>query len=321
LTIPEEGKIHIQNLKNFIRLISKSEDERLKAVFHHLPKMGFQTLELAMQQHIQYDQIVFKLNKDEFQKNWCTKIFSPPLTKTEMAFQLPDELYMSLFEPTDEKVEELTKDYISAFLWTYLYYKKGTSKVSPNFCYRSGYAPLIEDVSQFFPYEVYPIAIQQIQKNYSLPVLQQLLAVLPPQSLDIIPLELHPFYQVDSPILDLFPVKVEVDTEGKELERLGVVRMPLVEPGRLLDLQIEMSERRRKMFEPMQNLMFVREIKKTIDRSITVSKLSYEKEIVQEDINPADDFSYLDALAPVETTIMENMPSTTTVMKTDTRKF
>jgi 5'-3' exoribonuclease 1 len=320
LTIPEEGKIHIQNFKNFVKLIAKSEDDRLKAVFHNLPKMGFQTLELAMQQHMQLDQFVFKLNKDEFQKNWYTKVFSPPLSKTEMAFQLPDDLYMALFEPTNEKVEDLVQDYITAFLWTYLYYKNGTSKVSPNFCYRSGYAPLIEDVATFFPYEVYPITMQQIKKNYSLPVLQQLLAVLPPQSLNIIPVELHPFYQVDSPILDLFPIKVEVDTEGKELERLGVVRMPLVEPGRLLDLKIEMSERRRKMFEPMKNLMFIREVKKTIDRSLTVSKLTLEKEIVQEDINPADQFSYLDALVPIDTVIMESMPSTTTVFKKEVKK-
>jgi 5'-3' exonuclease len=260
LTYTKDGKINIRNLKKLLYSLNDTENDRLKLVYRNLPKLGFKTLELSVKSIFYNGEMKIKLDKDEFHKNWYTKIFSPPLDKPEMAFQLPNHIYLELFEPTNDKIKDLVLDYITSFLWTYMYYKKGTSVVSPNFCYSFGYAPLMEDILRFFPQNISPIlkSDEINHGHYSFTVLHQLLAVLPPKSMKSIPTELHKFYHVDSLIYDMFPEKVGVDTEGKDMERLGVVRMAPVEPKRLLGLNLGISDEKLKKYESQKSLMFQR---------------------------------------------------------------
>lgn len=258
LTYPKNAKIDIRNFRKFLSILMEDEIMLLKTVYLHPPKMGFKTLDLSTQSYLYHGKMRVILNKEEFQKNWYTKIFSPMPDKTELAFKLPEHIYLLLFEPTKQKVEDLVKDYVTAFLWTYLYYKRGTSEINPNFCYISGYAPLMEDVATLFPHQIGPISKKETENDFSFSVLHQLLAVLPPKSISVIPEELHPFYDVDSPIGDMFPEKVGIDTEAKDMERLGVVRMSPVEPKRLLGLNLNISEERKKKYESQKNLKYQR---------------------------------------------------------------
>jgi 5'-3' exoribonuclease 1 len=298
LTYPKDAEVDLKNFKKYLRLLSKGENERLKMVAKNPPKLGFKTLEIATRSYFDRNRFVIELDKNKFQNNWYTKIFSPPLDELDMAFQLPDIYYLKLFEPNQQKIKDLVKDYISGFLWTYLYYKKGTSAVNPNYCYVSPYAPLIEDVYDKFPRELMEPS-KNVKRSFALPVLKQLLAVLPPQSLKIIPKDLHPFYQLDSPITDMFPHKVVVDTEGKDIERLGVVRMPSVEPLRLIDLNLNISSEKLKMYEDQKNILFQQEKVKFIDRRLIPSKIIYEKEVSQEDLGIPDKMINLDAVMAV----------------------
>jgi 5'-3' exonuclease len=264
LTFPKDGKIDIRNFKKFLYLLCDQEDFRLKEVHRYPPKLGFRTLEISIQSYRYRGELKIKLDKKEFQKNWYTKIFSSPLSSNSTCSptDLPDSLYLALFEPSDDKIETLVHDYITSFWWTYLYYKKGPSYVSPNFCYYSGYAPLIEDVVHFFStYQLQDHFIHKnpIQEEYTFTVLHQLLAVLPEKSLKIVPEALHPFYQKNSPILDMFPLKVIVDTEAKDMERLGVVRMCPVEPKRLLSLDLGISKEKIKLYESQKDICFRKE--------------------------------------------------------------
>lgn len=256
LTYPKDGKINMRNFQKLIWCMMKDENQRLKHVYEYPPKLGFRTLELSVKSHIEYGKMKINLDKKEFQKNWYTKVFSPPIDKIDMAFQLPNSIYLALFEPNEQKIQMLVRDYIHSFSWTYLYYKKGTAIVSPNFCYSCGYAPLMEDVYHFFPSNIPPIFKKDIKEDYSFTVLHQLLAVLPPKSISIIPKELHSFYSIDSPIADLFPSKVDIDTDGKDMERLGVVRMCPVEPRRLLGLNFDICEEKKKQYHPQSGLCF-----------------------------------------------------------------
>jgi hypothetical protein len=272
LTFPRDGKIDIRNLKKLLYLLCDNEDFRLKEVYRHPPKLGFKTLEVSVQSYRYRGELKIKLDKKEFQKNWYTKVFSPPPTKSKLIQDLPDSIYLDLFDPTDEKIESIVHDYINSFFWTYLYYKKGTSVVSPNFCYFCGYAPLIQDVLKFFStynYNISSIFKKDIKEDYSFTVLHQLLAVLPTKSIKIIPEDLHPFYRVDSLISDMFPVKVEVDTEAKDMERLGVVRMCPVEPKRLLSLDLGISKEKMERYVSQRDLCFKRKSnEKQIERDI-----------------------------------------------------
>jgi 5'-3' exonuclease len=320
LTYPKEGKVDMRNLKKYIRMLTRGEDERLKMLVKNPPKLGFKTLENSSKSYFQNDRMVIQLDKKEFQNNWYTKVFSPPLDQLDMAFQLPESTYLKLFEPDKNRIGALIKDYISGFLWTYLYYKKGTSAVNPNYCYVSAYAPLIQDVSEMFPKEVLEPS-NKIKKSYALPVLKQLLAVLPPQSIKIVPKDLHPFYQLDSPIIDMLPIKVSVDTDGKDLERLGVVRMPSVEPIRLLQLDLNISSEKLKMYEDQKNILFEQRKEKYIDRNLIPKKLILETEVRQDDLSIPEKMVNLDAVISVNLEMKQLSPSIHTVVVQPKEKY
>jgi 5'-3' exonuclease len=259
LTYPSTGRVDIRNFKRFLYLLADNEEFRLKEVYRYPPKLGFKTLELSAESYMYRGETKVKLNKDEFRMNWYTKVFSPPKDTDFDISNLPDSIYLELFDPSDDKIESLVYDYITSFFWTYLYYKKGTSFVSPNFCYFSGYAPLIEDVARYittYNRNAPPLFKNEIKDDYSFTVLHQLLAVLPMKSMSIIPKDLHKFYDIDSPICDMFPTKVEVDTEAKDMERLGVVRMCPVEPKRLLELDLGISNEKMKQYESQKDICF-----------------------------------------------------------------
>ena len=319
LTYPRKGEVDLKNLKRYIALLSKGENDRLKVLRKNLPKLGFKTLEKSSKTYFDRNHLVVELDKKEFKLNWYTKILTSPPNVLDLTFQLPDNVYVKLFEPNTDKIEQLVKDYISGFLWTYLYYKKGTSAVNPNYCYVSAYAPLVEDVYQMFPRSVYQ-PTKDVKVSYALPVLKQILAVLPPHNLKIIPKELHPFYQIDSPIADMLPYKVEVDIDGKDLERLGVVRMPSVEPRRLLALDLKISSEKLNYYSDQKNILFQQEKSKYIDRNLAPSKIILETESTQEDLQVPEKMVNLDAVVSVnleynqmDPIVVVNQPTTVPV--------
>lgn len=309
LTYPKEGVVDTKNLFKFIRAVAQGEQERLKLVYQNLPKNGFKTLEMSVEQIFAENRLQIFVNPEEFRQNWYLKIFSPPVDHLEMSFELPQSIYLRLFDPTENRIKALVQNYITGFLWNYHYYKKGTKSASPNFCYTLGYAPLIEDVYRHFPKKVFPIKSNQVSTSYALPVVKQILAVLPPKSLKIIPSFLHPYYHVDSSISDMFPLKVVVDLDGKDVEHLGVVCIPPIEPVRLHDLNVVIPSEMQNKYDSQENLLFMKKAKKTIDRSILPMKITLRREVTQEGINPAEEFLNLDVEAAARIELISEMPT------------
>lgn len=305
LTHPKDGTIDSKNLYKLIRLLSQGEIERLKMVYHNLPKNGFKTLEMSAEQIYFENRKQVKIKKDEFRQNWYLKIFSPPTENLDMAFKLSEDIFLKLFEHNEKRIENTVQIFISGFNWVYHYYKLGTDAASPNYCYTLGYSPLIEDVYKYFPKSILPYASSQVKESFQLDVVKQMLAVLPPKSIKIIPEFLRGYYTIDSPIIDMFPQKVFVDLEGKDVDHMGVVRIPAVEPVRLKDLMI--VDENQEKYTRQENIMFMKQPRQAIDRSILPTKITLRKEKIQEGINPAEYFLNLDveALAKIEDTNTE----------------
>jgi 5'-3' exonuclease len=242
LTSPKDGTINSKNLYKLLRLLSQGEIERLKMVYQNLPKNGFKTLEMSTEQVYIDNRKQLKIKKDEFRQNWYLKIFSPPTESLDMAFKLSEDIFLKLFEHNEKRIENTVQIFISGFNWIYHYYKLGTEAASPNYCYTLGYAPLLEDVYKYYPKSILPYSRSQVEESFQLSVIKQMLAVLPPKSIKIIPDFLKDYYTIDSPIIDMFPQKVFVDLEGKDVDHMGVVRIPPVEPIRLNDLIIDDPE-------------------------------------------------------------------------------
>ena len=53
LTYPKEGKVDMRNLKKYIRMLTRGEDERLKMLVKNPPKLGFKTLENSSKSYFQ----------------------------------------------------------------------------------------------------------------------------------------------------------------------------------------------------------------------------------------------------------------------------
>jgi hypothetical protein len=106
----------------------------------------------------------------------------------------------------------------------------------------------------------------------------------------------------------MFPYKVVVDTDGKDLERLGVVRMPPVEPYRLTQLKIDAPESVLKEYEDQKNILFQTEKKKYIDRNLVPKKIILETEISQEELSIPEKTVNLDAVIAVNVEIKESEP-------------
>jgi 5'-3' exonuclease len=310
LTYPKEGLIDAKNLYKFISLIAQGENDRLKKVYQDLPKNGFKTLEMSVEHIFAENRLQVLLKKDEFRLNWYLKIISPPIEKLDLSFQLPEDIYLKIFEPTESKIKSLVQTYISGFFWVYQYYKYGTSAASPNYCYTIGYAPLIDDVHKHFPKKILPFKRDQVLKSYQLHILKQILAVLPPKSIKIIPSILHPYYHVDSPISDMFPSSVEVDLDGKDMDHMAVVRIPAIEPVRLQYLNVVVPNEMKFKYEAQENMMFMKQVRQTIDRSIIPMKIKLRKERTQESINPAEEFLNLDVEAAARIELIADIPKT-----------
>lgn len=310
LTFPKEGLVDGKHLYKYISAIAQGENERLKMVYQDLPKNGFKTLEMSTEHLFADNRLQVKLNKEEFRQNWYLKIFSPPIDKLDLSFQLSEDIYLKLFEPTESKIKSLVYNYISGVFWIYQYYKNGTKAASPNYCYTLGYAPLIDDVHKHFPKKILPFKRDQVTKSYQLHVLKQILAVLPPKSLKIIPSFLHPYYSVDSPISDMFPLTVEVDLDGKDMDHMGVVRIPAIEPVRLHHLNVVIPSEMKTRYESQENMLFVKQVRQTIDRSIIPMKIKLRRERTQESINPAEEFLNLDVEAAARIELIADIPQT-----------
>lgn len=64
---------------------------------------------------------------------------------------------------------------------------------------------------------------------------EQLLAVLPAASATLLPQPFEPLMtDLNSPILDFYPEKFDVDMEGKRAEWEGIVKVPFIDEQRLL---------------------------------------------------------------------------------------
>ncbi|GMM53968.1 chromatin-binding exonuclease [Maudiozyma humilis] len=128
----------------------------------------------------------------------------------------------------NKDVLTLTENYIEGLQWVLYYYYRGCPSWSWYFEYH--YAPRISDLSK---------GIDKIIKfDLSTPFtpFQQLMAVLPERSKNLIPAVLRPLmYDPKSPILDFYPSEVELDKNGKTADWEAVVKISFVDQKRLVD--------------------------------------------------------------------------------------
>lgn len=132
---------------------------------------------------------------------------------------------------TSVQITQMCKEYLSAMIWSMDYYFNGTKNVSILISYPYSYAPLLSDlaiVAASSPPSDEHLA--ELEGDEFLHPIHQLLSVLPPQSMDLVPEQyrwlMTPTPRMPpSPILDLYPISAPVDLDGKNMRWQGVVRI------------------------------------------------------------------------------------------------
>ncbi|CAO3646971.1 unnamed protein product [Cunninghamella echinulata] len=127
-----------------------------------------------------------------------------------------------------EEINEIVKSYIEGLCWVFAYYYKGC--VSWSWYYPYHYTPMASDFKDIDKIDI------QFELSSPLKPFEQLMGVLPAASRSHIP---QPFQRLmtesDSPIIDFYPTEFDVDMDGKKWEWQGVVKLPFIDPKRLLE--------------------------------------------------------------------------------------
>ncbi|KAF4374106.1 hypothetical protein G4B88_020498 [Cannabis sativa] len=143
----------------------------------------------------------------------------------------------------------VVRHYTEGLIWVLLYYFSETP--SWTWFYPFHYGPFVSDfkgLSQFKPNFV---------KGVPFKPFDQLLSVLPPRSVHVLPVAYQTLMKDDSPIIDFYTTDFEIDMDGCSFTWQGVCKLPFIDESRLLSetkklvkdlglcylIQVEESER------------------------------------------------------------------------------
>lgn len=114
-----------------------------------------------------------------------------------------------------ETIDDICKNYIDGLVWVSKYYFERCESWRWQFKYL--HAPFISDVANYFG--KYKIELNDIKCESTAPINMhdQLLAVIPPHHINIIPKQLREFMNsTNSPLLHMFPTSVQLDMLHKD---------------------------------------------------------------------------------------------------------
>ena len=157
---------------------------------------------------------------------------------------------------SNEDVIDMCRSYLNTIAWTFLYYTKGTMAVDHDWSYNYRHAPLFQDlayVSTMEPLDRYRARDDMVIFN----ALQQLVAVIPRNSVAVLPEELRGLLtDDDSPLRDYYPKKFIVELDGKKHDHEGVAIIPFIDRKRVIDAvgTIPFSPERAKLWIPHDTL-------------------------------------------------------------------
>ena len=129
-------------------------------------------------------------------------------------------------------LREMVSIYVDGLQWILHYYYRGVP--SWGWYYPYHYAPLISDLVDLKPPRVFS------EKGTPFHPIEQLMAVLPPFSKDLVPKAFRDLMvktspgSAPSPILDFYPTEFRLDMNGKKNDWEAIVLIPFIQEDRLL---------------------------------------------------------------------------------------
>ncbi|KAH3668355.1 hypothetical protein OGAPHI_002109 [Ogataea philodendri] len=175
----------------------------------------------------------------------------------------------------DEKIKDMTENYLEGLQWVLHYYFNGIC--SWPWYYRYHYAPRISDVSRGLQVKI------NFEKGQPFKPFQQLMAVLPARSRQLIPTVYRPLMtDPTSPIIDFYPDDCAIDMNGKKASWEAVVLLSFVDQNRLIeamapyDSKLSPEEKIRNSFGSDLQFQFNPQIKHLIKSPLPASFNDFE---------------------------------------------
>jgi 5'-3' exonuclease len=200
---------------------------------------------------------VREFHPEKFRDEWYTYVFSPKAGQGKIL-------------PTAEDLDLMVKYYLEGIAWVHHYYKFGVSRLNVGWYYPYHYAPVFPDVPAFIQtnpvtWEVEPL---YMTSEFVSP-LEQMLQVMPPASINVIPVPIRSLYSEASPIFDLYPTDFVVDNTGTIELWLETPILPFPLPLRVhraLDM-LRLPQEYLDQFAPQENLEIIRDINRAYQPS------------------------------------------------------
>lgn len=179
----KDGNIDWFAMLSFFEKYSEIEKELF--VYVKNEKMKYPYLEIEES----FDKNEF--NMDKFRELWYNKL-SIPYKEDDKLIELPVE---------DKDKHRMGRNYMYTFQWILYYYTKGPEKVNSNFFYPFKYAPLTKEIitaCRLFTKktkELRDYVLYQPERDLEITAIHQLIMVMPPSSIYLIPAEYRKVYE------------------------------------------------------------------------------------------------------------------------------
>lgn len=142
--------------------------------------------------------------------------------------------YFNTSENMNETISDTCKNYLEGIVWVTKYYFEECTDW--RWQYNYNHAPFISDLGEYFNDTSYKFEKVQHHKRDAISPCVQLMSVLPPQCSNELPIS-YRYLVTDtgSPVIDMFPKKVEIDMLNKDQLWQCIPLVPLLNEMRIIE--------------------------------------------------------------------------------------
>lgn len=263
----EDGQIIWTNFTDLLKLVADDETELLLDIHRMDLTYPYKPLKesVAVVPSTETRERTFALDFEMFRSRWYDSILSP---NTDEGLELialleREEEYKDLIDPfiDNDDINEISLLYSFGMQWVLRYYMTGHAGVSSEFIYRYKQAPLVSDLVYFLETsEGLPTCeeVKNRSKEIRLNAIQQLLAILPPASRELLPVEYRHLLTIE--LVDIAPEKFKIYLEGASADWEASPILPPIEPLQIVRAFKTVSAGRlNKRYKEKDKIMFMRQ--------------------------------------------------------------
>lgn len=170
----------------------------------------------------------FQFNPSRFRSEWYTNAVSnhdeETLAKLDLSIRPPS---------IEDAARDMSHAFIATVEWVLNYYKHGHERLNKRWIYEFHHAPLIRDLATHCLDA--PEVFRDNGRGF-ISAYEQLLAVIPPKSVGILPPRLRKFYTHASAIADIFPERFITEVNDPSRPHESVALLPFVDLDRVLQV-------------------------------------------------------------------------------------